>query len=119
MVVLLATCLSRLGLRCLGRRFQLLQHRRAGVELADRRRPRQVLDHFNLYCICFPPNVTSQRRDERGRGVVVVEGRKSMAWRHSGEREMSGSREQKKKTEEKERERERVSETLPERTAAE
>lgn len=67
MVVLVATCLSRLGLSCLGRRLQLLQHRRAGVELADRRRPRQVLDHFNLYCICFPPKVTSRRRDGRGR----------------------------------------------------
>lgn len=94
MVVLVATCLSRLGLSCLGRRLQLLHHWRAGVELADRRRPRQVLDHFNLYCKCPPPpaNVTSQGRDGGGGGKRKVDAR----WR-SGKMEMSRSREHKRK----------------------
>lgn len=92
MVVLVATCLSRLGLSCLGRGLQLLHQWRAGVELADRRRPRQVLDHFNLYCKCFPPNVTSQGRGGGGGGKRKVDARG-----RSGKKEMSGSREHKRK----------------------
>lgn len=85
MVVLVATCLSRLGLCCLGDwRVQLLHHWRAGVELADRRRPRQVLDHFNLYCKCppRPRQPTSPAREEmegeeeEERGRQMQEGRR-------------------------------------------
>lgn len=62
MVVLVTACLSWRGLSCLGGRLQLLHHGRGAVELPNRRGPREVLDHFNLYC---KRHASHHRRKER------------------------------------------------------
>lgn len=47
-----------------GRSLHRLHYRRTGVELPNRRRPRQILYDFNLYC--REPDRTREREEERG-----------------------------------------------------